>query len=190
MLFGRLLGGFVLQLHLTGGEVLPTQGAPCFPGGAPHLLDELGGFFLHGGSGGSGLFPHLGGLLPHLGGGFLVHLTGGVLHPVDGIIDIHGAVAVLVGLGLLFLIVLLGNLHRSVGGTGSDAQSQQIFKKSHGVTSLFRSLVYVRAAGEKMNRGQGSARRKAHARRRRAYAFRGGNAAHAHFCARRKERQA
>lgn len=128
-------GIFVLQLHLGGRELLPVDSTPCFSGRALHLFDELRGFFLHGSCGGSSLFPHLWGFLPHLGGSFLVHLAGGVLHAVDSVVAVHRSIAVEVRIGILFLIVLLRYLNGSIGGTGGNAQSQQIFQKSHKMTS-------------------------------------------------------
>ena len=111
------------------------DGAPGFAGGSLHLLDELGGFFLHGPDGGSGLFPDLWGLLPHLGGGFRVHLAGGFLNAIDGIIGIHGAIAVQIRVRVLLFVVLLRYLNGSIGGAGGNTQAQQIFQKSHNTTS-------------------------------------------------------
>lgn len=109
--------------------------SPGFAGGSLHLLDELGGFFLHGPDGGSGLFPDLWGLLPHLGGGFRIHLAGGFLNAVDGIIGIHGAIAVQIRVRVLLFVVLLRYLNGSIGGAGGNTQAQQIFQKSHNITS-------------------------------------------------------
>ena len=119
-------GGFFLQLHLGGREIFAMDGAPSFAGGSLHLLDELGGFFLHGPDGGSSLFPDLWGLLPHLGGGFRVHLAGGFLNAVDGIIGIHGAIAVQIRVRVLLFVVLLRYLNGSIGGAGGNTQAQHV----------------------------------------------------------------